>query len=294
MGNSNTSEPKLESYMNSQQFKSNMQGVYTGTSHIPQYPGGNHDDDDHAEVPAPKATPMKTQNAMAVKNDFTIDKLSVKLVPAGGPSAYYLSFKFSSLTDVEISIYYHGKDITTQEDNTEYIHIDTNKYPPIKSYIFGPVKDQEFPAHASILDTKVYSKDDLTKLKDGHYPLIIKMETKTDRMDLPKKRLYTYFAFKYNGSTYESKFLKQKFEVHGVAYIIDDIYGIANSDLNANANMEGKDCTICLTNKINTVVLPCKHMCLCLECATDLKERNNQKCPMCRQNVDNYLILKKS
>lgn len=51
MGNNNTSEPKLESYMNSQQFKSNMQGVYTGTSHIPRYPGGNHDDDeDQAEV----------------------------------------------------------------------------------------------------------------------------------------------------------------------------------------------------------------------------------------------------
>ena len=55
------------------------------------------------------------------------------------------------------------------------ISIDTTRYPAIRSYIFGAVKDQGFPAHASELDTKIYTNDDLTKCKDGVYPLIIKM-----------------------------------------------------------------------------------------------------------------------
>jgi len=34
---------------------------------------------------------------------------------------------------------------------------------------------------------------------------------------------------------------------------------------------------------MNTVVLPCKHICLCVDCAKNLRDKNNQKCPMCRK-----------
>lgn len=30
------------------------------------------------------------------------------------------------------------------------------------------------------------------------------------------------------------------------------------------------DCVICLSEKIDTVVMPCRHMCICLECGKDL------------------------
>jgi len=55
------------------------------------------------------------------------------------------------------------------------IYVDTDSYTPIKSYVFGQVKNQEFPAHASILDSRLYKKDDLLKFSNGTYPLIIKM-----------------------------------------------------------------------------------------------------------------------
>jgi len=291
--NSNNEGVPLDQFLASQQFRSNMQNVYSQNANIPAYPGA-YLDNEHAEAYGKKDVPMTTKTAIAIKNDFTIDKNSVSLLPGKDNGIFYLSFKFSAITDVEISIFYCGKDIIDDNQNTQYIYVDTNKYPPIKSYIFGIVKDQEFPAYASVIDTRAYTKDDLSKVSNGNYPLIIKMETKTDRVDLPKKRLYTYFSFRLTGGKYEARFLKQKLEVNNVSYILDDIFGIAGSNLTSKDNEEGNDCPICLTNKIDTIVLPCKHMCLCLDCAKDLRDRNSSKCPMCRTTVENYLILKKS
>ena len=75
----------------------------------------------------------------------------------------------------------------------------------------------------------------------------------------------------------------------------------------SNFFREGKECTICFTNKVDTVVLPCKHMCLCSDCAKDLRDRESQKCPMCRTSnglfvdetnfyflaIESYMGLKK-
>ena len=46
---------------------------------------------------------------------------------------------------------------------------------------------------------------------------------------------------------------------------------------------EGMNCAICLTNEINTIILPCNHMCICNECCEDLKTKS-KKCPICRKS----------
>jgi len=92
----------------------------------------------------------------------------------------------------------------------------------------------------------MYKKESLLKVVDEFYPLIIKMETKSDRVDLPKKILYTYFSFKYHNKKYEGKFLKQKLEVNNVSYILDDIYGIADSDVSGKASQYFKILSNCL------------------------------------------------
>jgi hypothetical protein len=53
-------------------------------------------------------------------------------------------------------------------------------------------------------------------------------------------------------------------------------------------------CVVCLTNKKNCIVLPCKHLSLCVKCSLDhcsgqnrdeLKKINEVKCPVCRTDV---------
>lgn len=53
--------------------------------------------------------------------------------------------------------------------------------------------------------------------------------------------------------------------------------GSATGDVLAS----GSDCVVCLSEKRDTTVLPCRHMCMCYDCAQQLRFAGN-KCPICR------------
>lgn len=55
-------------------------------------------------------------------------------------------------------------------------------------------------------------------------------------------------------------------------------------------NNENTMCVVCLSDPRDTSLMPCRHMCVCYECATDLVGRN-MDCPMCRQPVKSLLKL---
>ena len=46
----------------------------------------------------------------------------------------------------------------------------------------------------------------------------------------------------------------------------------------------GEDCIICMSEPRTTAVLPCRHMCLCGDCAQMLRTKTT-KCPICRGPV---------
>ena len=109
--------------------------------------------------------------------------------------------------------------------------------------MFGAGKNQKFNANSLTLDTKLYTKEQLTSVVDECYPLIIKIVTIKlvignnkikeniigDQNDVEKKALYTYYKFKYDDKI-EPKVIKQKLEYKDKVYILDDIYGTAHSD----------------------------------------------------------------
>ena len=43
-------------------------------------------------------------------------------------------------------------------------------------------------------------------------------------------------------------------------------------------------CTICYTEKIDCVIVPCGHMCMCFQCAEIVDDADN-RCPICRQSI---------
>lgn len=47
-----------------------------------------------------------------------------------------------------------------------------------------------------------------------------------------------------------------------------------------------EECVICLTDPKDTILLPCRHLCVCSECF-----RHVDKCPVCRSAFDNYIVL---
>ena len=53
-----------------------------------------------------------------------------------------------------------------------------------------------------------------------------------------------------------------------------------------------KECIICLSDKRDTIILPCKHMCLCVTCAMAIQNQTARKCPVCRDsNINNWNFL---
>ncbi|CAF1181349.1 unnamed protein product [Rotaria sordida] len=51
-------------------------------------------------------------------------------------------------------------------------------------------------------------------------------------------------------------------------------------------------CIICYNNRKNIVLLPCRHLCVCVTCSKQLwNNTQKQTCPICRNQVDNLLEI---
>ncbi|KAI3522989.1 hypothetical protein L1887_01041 [Cichorium endivia] len=85
--------------------------------------------------------------------------------------------------------------------------------------------------------------------------------------------------FEYDKGEYKVKVVKQIVWVEGVRYDLED-YGIANTvdGSDYDATDPGKECIICLSEPRDTMVLPCRHMCMCYGCAKVLRFQTKQ-CP---------------
>ena len=44
-------------------------------------------------------------------------------------------------------------------------------------------------------------------------------------------------------------------------------------------------CCVCITNRKETLLLPCRHLCVCNDCGTLVVERGNARCPLCRVSI---------
>lgn len=71
-------------------------------------------------------------------------------------------------------------------------------------------------------------------------------------------------------------------QYNGAFYVIHDIYGI--EQLKYGNTNPAEECVICLSAPRNSVVIPCRHLCLCNECAETLRYQSN-KCPICRGRI---------
>uniref|UniRef100_A0A8D1ZQQ9 E3 ubiquitin-protein ligase n=1 Tax=Sus scrofa TaxID=9823 RepID=A0A8D1ZQQ9_PIG len=93
---------------------------------------------------------------------------------------------------------------------------------------------------------------------------------------------------KHTDGTFCVKPLKQKQVVDGVSYLLQEIYGIENK-YNTQESKVAEDevsdnsaeCVVCLSDVRDTLILPCRHLCLCNTCADTLRYQANN-CPICR------------
>jgi len=70
-------------------------------------------------------------------------------------------------------------------------------------------------------------------------------------------------------------------EAEGEVYLLNGVYGEQGKKINA------KDCAICLSNSKDTMILPCRHLSLCHNCAIQISMQLKD-CPICRMSKDLY------
>ncbi|KAK4739203.1 hypothetical protein R3W88_002900 [Solanum pinnatisectum] len=253
-------------------------------------------------LPFPAVPYVDHQNAKKIKNDVNVHKDTIRVhVDEFNKDFHLVSFTFDALVDGSITIFYFAKEGPNCKFNPVYPEIKPVQIPFVKGL------GQKFcqPSGTGI-DLGFFDVNDLSKPIQGEeiFPLVISAESclpstpldeKYDGQSLdksPHSQITEAVLVKNNEDHFQVKVIKQILWIEGVRYELREIYGINNSEeTNVNDEESGKECVICMTEPKDTAVLPCRHMCLCGECAKELRHQSN-KCPICRQPIEELLEIK--
>lgn len=259
--------------------------------------------------------------------DIALNKKSVQLQQdPKSQTTFSLTFTFDSVGDCLITFYYLVKEVkdSVTELTVKYTNIKRRSselsfsfsalseiVPPPKTYKFPPGRNRKFPEHVASIDLSLYGKDVLFSKDSSTYGLVVRMEKVDQSKEKGHRIFYNYFQF-VEGATpspskrkidYPStliKMVRQKMELDQQSFEIMEIFGINSSVADAQqATIEDteKECVICMSEKIDTIILPCRHFCLCVACAKSLSElksnTSEKKCPVCRNSKNGaFLCLK--
>ena len=113
---------------------------------------------------------------------------------------------------------------------------------------------------------------DLTHYREDFFPIVIAIESIFP--DNYKGRAKKSIQFSCGAFTIESdntfrfKLVKQKLLYNKTIFELTDMYGKENASATAaQADEAQRECVICFTVVKDTVVLPCRHLCLCQGCS---------------------------
>jgi len=98
--------------------------------------------------------------------------------------------------------------------------------------------------------------------------------------------------------------LQQRLQVGDATFVPQTLFGGADAPPEAAAGAAaaaaaaakaavaeaGAECVVCLEAPRTTAILPCRHLCLCADCATQLCASAN-RCPVCRGDVGSLLSV---
>ena len=240
-----------------------------------------------------------------IKNHNNIKKETIKLVNCG-ENKYYLDFTFSCTYDCIITIYLCSTEYRNSDDNGPPVYFYTPDYVPEKptSYKFSAGTKQVFPRKAFILDVNRFKEEDLVHYKeDQYYPIVITIETDypeviaEDNKNYAKNKRQAQLTYGYFNRNSREEFVfmlvKQCFLFRNKLFKIEDIFGHERNTDGENDAFDDsqRECVVCYSTMKDTLVYPCRHICLCAQC-TQVVRMQNSKCPICRRPAEKFMNIK--
>ncbi|CAK8682426.1 unnamed protein product [Clavelina lepadiformis] len=213
------------------------------------------------------------------------------------PPLYNIEFTFDADCPCAITIYYNcsesmqGKSVvytTTSSDHrcdTVHYNAGGNQQFCMPSHVINP----------ALLHNNSHRWD------PNNIPIVIQASAECGA-EFKGHSHVTYACFeKVSDESWNIKSLKQKQAINGVCYLFQEIYGIENKKngeevggdvgIPDDGDEENAECVVCLSDARDTLILPCKHLCLCSSCANQLRFQQSG-CPICRQSFRALLQIR--
>ncbi|KAJ0967646.1 hypothetical protein J5N97_024563 [Dioscorea zingiberensis] len=250
--------------------------------------------------PLPQGPPpfVEHQKAVTIRNDINLKKETLRVEPdEQNPGKYLVVFSFNATVAGSITVLFFAK----EEFNCNLTATKESLQPVTVHFEAGLEQKFRQPCGTGI-DFSMFEQSELTKEGEMEvYPLAVKAETcpsdpvsvdENQKPGTPNSQItQAVFEKKENGE-YLVHVIKQILWVNSTRYELQEIYGIGSSVENDfDENDSGKECVICLSEPRDTAVLPCRHMCMCGDCAKALRVQKN-RCPICRHPVERLLEIK--
>ncbi|XP_058054846.1 probable E3 ubiquitin-protein ligase MGRN1 [Anopheles bellator] len=210
----------------------------------------------------------------------------------GVSNGYNIEFVFDADYACLITIYYFCiEDIGPNGLN----YLSRDSALSSETFHFQRGVNQLFSAPHHVVYPALYAEDELTYGVDKDtLPVVIHcvvgdgtVSTTGDDAGTSRQSHATICVIDHHSDgTYALRALKQKIFVDGLCYLLQEIYGIENKLTSKSVTDEetednGSECVICMCDTRDTLILPCRHLCLCNSCADSLRYQANN-CPICR------------
>ncbi|RWR94741.1 putative E3 ubiquitin-protein ligase LUL4 [Cinnamomum micranthum f. kanehirae] len=253
-----------------------------------------------SQAASPQPTPyVEHQKATTVKNDVNLHKETIRLeVDEQNPDTHLVTFTFDALVDGSITIFYFAKEGDSCNFSPQY----SDSYMPVRVPFQKGLCQKFHQPPGTGIDLGFFVLEDLSKpMSDDVFPLVISAEAcppslpTNEQLGQPlptaNAQITEAVIERRNDYTFQVKVIKQILWVNGVRYELRELFGIENSaEAEFDDSGPGKECVICMSEPKDTAVLPCRHMCMCSECAKVLRFQTN-RCPICRQPVEKLIEI---
>ncbi|KAL7307725.1 hypothetical protein TKK_0000400 [Trichogramma kaykai] len=233
-----------------------------------------------------KSSPVQ-QSAVKPFGDGDVEKKTFK---------FNIEFTFDCDVRCAITIYYFCTEELTPKGVT---YVPRNPTMTSETYYYKKGANQLFSQPLHVFDPSQFNEEELLYNNEREIIPIAIHCVAEEGSDEPKQS-HTTIAIveKHSDGSYVLKALKQKLYVDGLCYLLQEIYGIENKNTenskqgnDDDTEDNGAECVICMCDVRDTLILPCRHLCLCNGCADSLRYQANN-CPICRAPFRALLQIK--
>uniref|UniRef100_A0A668ANB5 E3 ubiquitin-protein ligase n=1 Tax=Myripristis murdjan TaxID=586833 RepID=A0A668ANB5_9TELE len=248
-------------------------------------------------VQFPYVTPAPHEPVKTLRSLVNIRKDSLRLVrykddsdspveEGGKPKVLYgVEFTFDADARVAITLYCQAF-----EEFSNGMAVYNPKDPAMVSETVHYKRgvSQQFSMPSFKIDFSEWKEEDLNfDLDRGVFPMVIQAVVDEGDDCLGHAHVLLAAFERHVDGSFSVKPLKQKQIVDRVSYLLQEIYGIENKNNQETKPSDDEnsdnsnECVVCLSDLRDTLILPCRHLCLCNSCADTLRYQANN-CPICR------------